>query len=87
MGKYRLDRPARLLNHPHFPHAREHDKSAEVAVIHQPKLVWDASAELAHASWCSRRESNPEPRGLGAQRASRVRENLGEYASWGQPRP
>ncbi len=45
---YRQDRLVPLLSHAHLPHARERDKSAEVAVTHQPKAFWDLSAELAH---------------------------------------
>src|SRR6266568_3524551 len=41
---YRQDRLVPLLSHAHLPHARERDKSAEVAVTHQPK-VCDPSAE------------------------------------------
>src|SRR5713101_9670308 len=51
VADYRQDRPVPLLSHAHLPHARERDKSAEVAVTHQPK-VCDPSAEglLGHVS-------------------------------------
>src|SRR6266581_464794 len=48
VANYRQDRLVSLLSHAHLPHARERDKSAEVAVTHQPKAFWDLSAELAH---------------------------------------
>src|SRR5438067_7459913 len=44
VANYRQDRLVPLLSHAHLPHARERDKSAEVAVTHQPK-VCDASGE------------------------------------------
>src|SRR6266852_1978856 len=43
-ANYRQDRLVPLLSHAHLPHARERDKSAEVAVTHQPK-VCNPSAE------------------------------------------
>ncbi len=53
VANYRQDRLVPLLSHAHLPHARERDKSAEVAhisrrcVTHQPKAFGDVSAELA----------------------------------------
>src|SRR5579864_5845784 len=44
VGKHSLDRFVPLLSHAHLPHGRERDKSAEVAVTHQPK-VCDTSAD------------------------------------------
>src|SRR2546429_5909593 len=44
IANYCQDRLVPLLSHAHLPHARERDKSAEVAVTHQPK-VCDASGE------------------------------------------
>src|SRR6266568_1010936 len=68
VANYRQDRLVPLLSHAHLPHARERDKSTEVGVTHQPK-VCNPSAEgllgpvsrTCTTSWCSRRESNPEP--------------------------
>src|SRR5260370_41374503 len=62
------DRLVLLLSHAHLPHARERDKSAELAVTHQPK-VCNPSAEglLRPVSrtctrfWCRRGDSNPGP--------------------------
>src|SRR6266851_6201341 len=64
------DRLVPLLSHAHLPHARERDKSAEVAVTHQPK-VCDPSAEglLGHVSRTCTTQVVPargfEPRTLG----------------------
>src|SRR6266849_9171595 len=62
------DRLVPLLSHAHLPHARERDKSAEVAVTHQPKVcnpsaegLWGRVSRTCTTGWCSRRESNPEP--------------------------
>src|SRR5690348_8445049 len=44
VSQYSLDRFVPLLSHAHLPHARESDKSAEVAVTHHPKFC-DTSAE------------------------------------------
>src|SRR5713226_5747237 len=44
IANYCQDRLVPLLSHAHLPHARERDKSAEVAVTYQPK-VCDPSAE------------------------------------------
>src|SRR5260370_33585256 len=44
VGEHPLDRFVPLLSHAHLPHARERDKSAEVAVTHHPK-VCDTSAD------------------------------------------
>src|SRR5216684_1816474 len=44
IANYRQHRLVPLLSHAHLPHAWERDKSAEVAVTHQPK-VCDTSAE------------------------------------------
>ena len=59
VGDDRQNCLAPLLSHAHLPHARERDKSAEVAVTHQPK-VCDTSADgllgrvsrTCTASWC-----------------------------------
>src|SRR5713101_983719 len=70
VADYRQDRPVPLLSHAHLPHARERDKSAEVAVTHQPK-VCDPSAEglLGHVSRTCTTQVVPargfEPRTLG----------------------
>src|SRR5919108_4237109 len=66
VGEHSLDRFVPLLSHAHLPHARESDKSAEVAVTHQPK-VCDTSADglLGRVSrtctekWLRDRDSNP----------------------------
>jgi hypothetical protein len=44
IGDNRANRVVPLLSHAHLPHCRERDKSAEVAVTHQPK-VCNPSAE------------------------------------------
>src|SRR5438093_10214052 len=44
VGEHSLNRFVLLLSHAHLPHARERDKSPEVAVTHQPK-VCDTSAD------------------------------------------
>src|SRR5260370_41307020 len=67
VGEHSLDRFVPLLSHAHLPHARERDKSAEVAVTHQPK-VCDTSADglLGRVSrtctriWLRSRDSNPK---------------------------
>src|SRR5712692_4381379 len=64
-ANYRQDRLVPLLSHAHLPHARERDKSAEVAVTHQPK-VCDASGEghlgpitrTCTENWLRDRDSN-----------------------------
>src|SRR5690348_13480427 len=69
-SQHTLDRFVLLLSHAHLPHARESDKSAEVAVTHHPK-VCDTSADglLGRVSrtcteiWLRDRDSNPEPCG------------------------
>src|SRR2546425_10802416 len=70
VANYRQNRLVPLLSHAHLPHARERDKSAEVAVTNQPK-VCDPSAEgllgpvsrTCTPSWLRARDSNPEPCG------------------------
>ena len=57
-----------LLSHAHLPHARERDKSAEVAVTHHPK-VSDTSADglfgpvsrTCTRLWLGRKDSNLQP--------------------------
>src|SRR5439155_26141559 len=44
VGEHSLNRFVLLLSHAYLPHARERDKSPEVAVTHQPK-VCDTSAD------------------------------------------
>src|SRR5205809_4033664 len=64
-ANYRQDRLVPLLSHAHLPHARERDKSVEVAVTHQPK-VCDPSAEgllgpvsrTCTRNWLRSRDSN-----------------------------
>src|SRR5438046_7212844 len=70
IANYRQDRLVPLLSHAHLPHARERDKSAEVAVTHQPN-VCDPSAEgllgpvsrTCTRNWLRSRDSNPKPCG------------------------
>ena len=64
-ANYRQDRLVPLLSHAHLPHARERDKSVEVAVTHQSK-VCDPSAEgllgpvsrTCTRNWLRSRDSN-----------------------------
>src|SRR5438477_10102433 len=66
---YRHERFVPLLSHAYLPRTRERDKSAEVAVTHQPKVCEPSAEALLRPvsppctrEKCPRRESNTRPR-------------------------
>src|SRR5260370_32183628 len=70
IADYCQDRLVLLLSHAHLPHARERDKSAEVAVTHQPKVcnpsaegLWGRISRTCTRVWLRDGDSNSEPCG------------------------
>src|SRR5438128_52823 len=65
---YSQDRLVPLLSPAHLPHAWERDKSAEVAVTHQPKVcnpsaegLWGRVSRTCTIKRCRRPDSNRGP--------------------------